>query len=435
MAAPVFPAARSLIAEYGMFPAGTRVLCAVSGGADSMCLLAFLRELSAEVGFPLTAAHYDHRLRGEESRRDAAFVKEQCEAWGIPLLTGSGDVAAACAGSGLGPEETARRMRYDFLRSAAEACGAGRIATAHTADDCAETMLLHLARGTGLTGLTGIAPRRGALVRPFVTTTRAEIEAYLAAHGIPHAEDSSNADDRFERNYIRHHVLPALRECNPNVVTSMALAARSLRADHEVLTAQALRLTHAAREQEGSVRIDTAVLRGTSRPLAVRAVRELLERAGGVSALTRAHLESVLALLDTADPSARVDLPGGMTVRREYGELVFSRLPLPGSFDPSPLGAGAYPVPGTGWLVAAAGELPDGALLRPRREGDTVTLPGRPPKTLKKLFIDGKIPRAQRQLLPVAADEDGVLAVAGFGPNTAHPRYGRFSVLFEKEIR
>ena len=181
-----------LIRDLELLPRGRTVLCAVSGGADSICLLHALYHLRSRLGFSLAAAHYDHQLRGDASRRDAAFVAQFVELCcgaerlgdgtllpAVPLFTGSGDVKGEAERRGTGLEETARDMRYAFLRQAAREAGADVIATAHTADDNVETILFHLARGSGLRGLTGIQPVRGDLIRPLLTTSRGEIEAYL----------------------------------------------------------------------------------------------------------------------------------------------------------------------------------------------------------------------------------------------------------------
>ena len=172
-------AVKALTAEYDMLPRGGAVLCAVSGGADSMCLLHLLSALAEEGGFRVEAAHYHHGMRGAAADADAAFVADWCRARDIPCAVERGDVYGEAARLGLGVEETGRRLRYDFLRRTARARGCGRIATAHNADDNLETLLLHLARGAGLHGLAGIPPRRGEIVRPLLTTSRAEIGAYL----------------------------------------------------------------------------------------------------------------------------------------------------------------------------------------------------------------------------------------------------------------
>ena len=187
------------------------MLCAVSGGVDSMYLLHRMAELGAQRGFAVGCAHFNHGLRGAESDRDEAFVRAQCEKLGVPFYAGRGDVASV---RGMGTEAAARELRYAFLTHCADEHGYDWIATAHTADDNAETLLLNLARGCGLRGLTGIPPQRGKLLRPMLDTTRAQAEAYLTARAIPHVEDSTNAADTYARNRVRHHAVPALESVN-----------------------------------------------------------------------------------------------------------------------------------------------------------------------------------------------------------------------------
>ena len=195
-----------------LLPDNSRVLCAVSGGADSVALLALLREEGR--GIRVACAHFHHGLRGAEADRDEAFVRDLCARWDLPFFVGRGDAAACARERGISVETAARELRYAFREETADAWGADLIATAHTAGDNAETLLLHLARGTGLTGLTGIPRRRGRIVRPLLDVSRAEIEAWLGERGIPHVEDSTNALDEAARNRLRHSAIPALESVN-----------------------------------------------------------------------------------------------------------------------------------------------------------------------------------------------------------------------------
>ncbi|MCI2106458.1 MAG: tRNA lysidine(34) synthetase TilS [Intestinimonas sp.] len=443
----------ALTREYGMLPQGGTVLCAVSGGADSMCLLHRLLALSSDGGFTVAAAHYDHCLRGEESARDANFVRAMCGKWGVPLTVGSGDVAGEAVRRKQGVEETARRLRYTFLRRTAARVGAERIATAHTADDNAETLLLHLVRGTGLQGLGGIAPRRGGLIRPLLTTTRAEIEQYLVEHHIPHVEDSTNANQAYTRNRLRHQVLPVLRALNPRFVEDTAAAMARLRADNDCLNARAAQTVLPARETEAGLFFPAARIAREPDPVAARAARILLARAGdGSGKCSAAHLTALVALCRSGDPSASLSLPGGITARRSYDLLWLAREKLPAPFAPVSLCTDGITEPaGTGWLILchpavcppsspkrdrfflAGSAMEHGVTVRPRQSGDVLRLPGRRTKTLKKLLVEEKVPRWVRDRLPVLAGASGVLAVAGIGPAEgalARPGEAAFELAF-----
>ena len=441
-------------AQYHMFPRGGTVLCAVSGGADSVYLLHRLALLRAPFAcaFTLVAAHYNHHLRGEESDRDEAFVRRFVEnivppgsrhtwCWDgqeapvppVELVVGHGDVGLEARRRKQGIEETAREMRYAFLYETARAVGADVIATAHTADDNLETLLLHLVRGCGLQGLTGIPPRQGMLVRPLLTTTRREIEEYLRIYSLPHIEDSSNADEAYSRNKMRLQVLPLLEQFNPALRENSIDTIRFLREDNDYLNAQAAELTAQARIAEGDVAIPAALIARAPDPLAVRAVRGLLAKtAGGATDCTAAHLEAVVALCRGDNPSGEVRLPFGRTARRVYETLHITDRPPPPPLVPFAPVRGENPVPGTDWVLRLDGDPWPGLTVRSRQTGDEIVLLGRPRRTLKKLFIDRKIPRLERECIPVLADGDGVLAVAGLGGNTAHPRYGTADFSFER---
>lgn len=428
-----------------LIPPGSTVVCAVSGGIDSVCLLTYLYFCRLSGSFTLAAAHYNHHLRGEESDRDERFVRDLVarrfgpwtNAPGVELIVGGGDVAGEARRRKRGVEETAREMRYAFLQETARRLGGALIATAHTADDNAETLLLHLVRGTGLQGLTGIAPRCGNVIRPLVTTTRQEIECYLEHALLPHVEDSSNQDLAYARNRIRAQVMPVLRDMNPRFSKGVAATVQFLREDNDYLNAQAEQISGQARWEGEQLCVPAALVAQAPQPVAVRAVRQLIARlTGGCWDCTAAHLEDVVQLCRRGKPSASLCLPHGLSVRREYELLILTRTapsaPSWGAFSPCD---GANPIPGTDWTLHLDVDPWPGLTVRPRRSGDEIVLPGRPRRSLKKLFIDKKVPRWERERIPVLADGDGILAVAGLGLNTAHPRYGEPGWSFSKSER
>lgn len=212
--------------EQGLLPQEGLILCALSGGPDSVALLHFLKDH----GFLVAAAHFDHHLR-PTSGRDAAFAQALCRDWGVPFYLGGADVGRMPGNT----EDNARTARYAFLERVADEIGAERIATAHNANDQLETVLLHLTRGCGLRGLAGIHPRRGRVIRPMLQTPRAAVEAYVRQKGLSYVTDETNADDRYARNRLRHQVVPTLESLNPRVVEACARMTGYLRADLERL--------------------------------------------------------------------------------------------------------------------------------------------------------------------------------------------------------
>ncbi len=432
-----FPARVLAFADrHGMLPAGSTLLCALSGGGDSMALLTCLLAVAADRDLTILAAHYDHQLRGEASRRDAAFVTRWCRAQGVPLTVGRGDVAARAAREGKGIEETARAMRYAFLEETAQAVGADGILTAHNADDNAETLLLHLVRGTGLDGLTGIPPKRGKLLRPLLTQTRAEIEAYLAAMQVPFCQDSSNDDPAYARNRIRRDVMPVLRALNPSFSHRLAANLAHIQADRALLEQLAREALTPQAEGRG-LALPARALADLPRPLASRVVKQTLA-ALGRHQISAVHLEAILALAGSGPPAGRCALPQGLSVRRVYDRLLFA----PDAALPPPLSPVTIPAEGTytlgpwrldlrretcpadavqgpfqWFLRAEAVALPLTA--RARATGDRLRLPGRAERSLKKWYIDEKIPRQDRDTLPVLTDAHGLAAAAGLGPDQA----------------
>ena len=423
---------RAWMGEQRMLEDTDALLCALSGGADSVCLLHLLRRLSGELGFRLEAAHFHHGIRGAEADRDRDFVTDLCRDLAIPLHHGRGDVPAYARERGMGLEEAARELRYAFLRETAATLGRCRIATAHQAEDNAETLLLNLCRGTGLRGLCGIPPVRDGIVRPLLPVTREEILAYLEERGLPHIEDSTNALEDGDRNLLRHRVMPVLRQLNPAFSRTALAASALLRQDEEYLCA----LGEACLEEgpEGEIRFSASRLTALPASVASRGLRLGARRLG--ASLERKHTEALLALAAGSGGLARLDLPGGLRASREFDLLRLGRAAAPPEPYDIPLEPGKWQtIPATGQRVclAAAGEGANvhekfqifrfknanicGTIhVRSRKSGDTLRIAGRNgEKTLKKWMIEGKIPALERDSLPVFADDLGVVAVPGLG--------------------
>ena len=392
------------------FPDGGSVLCAVSGGLDSMCLLDYM---TRQAGFSVTAAHFNHRLRGAEAERDEAFVRDYCARRGIPFRSGSGDTRDFARREGLSEEEAGRRLRYDFLRQAAEDAGCSAILTAHHADDNAETMLLNLLRGTGSAGLAGIPPMREGVYRPFLRITRAELADYAAAHGVPHVEDDTNQDpDAAARNALRTAVMPVLRQLNPRCAENMTRTAAILRGESAALESMAQGVVQQAKELPNGFSIPCMLLTDVPEAVAQRAVLQLLAQAGGHRRdLTAAHVLSVMELARSHRMDGEVALPYGLTARRRRYTLELLRLPPQPEGLPIAVDGGAVAFGET--TVALSTQETPGALpmsipgeaalsVTPWRGSDWLRLPGsRGRRSFKRLCAERGLSPEERDALPV----------------------------------
>ena len=414
---------------------GSRLLAAVSGGMDSMVLLDVL--ISVSDRYDITCAHFNHQLRGEESRRDELFVRDFCEKNQIPLVVSSGDVNRYANENHVGLEEAARMLRYSFLTSVPDI---DWIVTAHNGDDNLETMLMHLVRGSGLHGLSGIPPVRDRILRPMLQIPRAEIARYASARQVPFVTDSSNETDQFFRNRIRRAIIPLLREENPHIVESTAELCRILRSEDRFLREQsALAL---ARVCSGSA-LDRAAFLELPEALQPRVLTLFLEN---VPELSRVHIRSALSLIRAENPSAALDLPGDFRLRRSYQDLVleqhFAAAPLPGPTAIEPGQAvrfGSWLIqclPDTGqytpdreYLILDRSVLDRPMTLRCMQPGDRIHLTGGTRK-ISRLLIDLKVPKTQRPSLPILMSGDEVAAVIPFKAAAAfRKREGNDSVV------
>ncbi len=404
---------------------GDTVICAVSGGGDSIALLHCLHSLEQELDIQVQAAHFNHRLRGQSSDEEESFVRSFCAERNIPLHVAGGDVAAYAKEHHLGIEEAARLCRYGFFEGLGH-----KIATAHHADDNLETVLLHLLRGSGLRGLCGIPPKRGSFIRPLLGLSREQIQCYLKSQGLPWCEDRSNADLQFTRNRLRHRVLPLLQQENPRLAATIGKQSRLLRQEDALLDSMAGELL----QQDPSGNYLIAPVRQAPDPLQKRALRILL-RNWLSKDVALPHIEALQSLLSGDKPSAAIKLPNGLVARRCYDSLqilrpttfTFPEIPLsvPGVTELPSLGLRIsceiqkkfIKIPNSPFLFAVKYDMISqyDISLRQRQVGDRFLTPGGHRTSLKKLLIDRKIPRWERDRLPVFTDGHTIIAVAGLG--------------------
>lgn len=421
-----------------------------------------LRELAAAGDLQLAGlAHVNHQIRGAASDHDEAFCRALAARAGVPIVVAQIDVPALARAQRQSIEVAARHARHRALHEAAAELGADRIATAHTRDDQAETVLLHLTRGAGLSGARGIEPLAGDRIRPLLDCARAELQGWLRDRDEPWREDESNADVGNPRNRLRHLVLPALREhFNPALDAALARFADILREDHDYLTDVARTLAAAiVVERAGEVAVAAAALARLPRALARRVARVALET---VHAGRSYDLEEVDAVVDAslgladAGASSRADSGRRSSARdlsgvrmERSGEFVVLRnrglsnqaagpfayeLPIPGSVaitesrvrveaeGPTPFHPDATREIGNGSdeVVIRADELGEGVLVRNRRAGDRLQLWQVGRKKVQDLFVDRKVERLERDRVPIVTDRAGrIIWVAGHALDAA----------------
>ncbi len=400
---------REYIRAHQIFTPGP-VVVAVSGGADSTALLLILAELAEELGIVIHIAHFDHRTRPKQSAEDADFVAKLANRIGASIRVGRAETPTKT-------EDAARVARYEFLRRAAREIGATAIATGHTRDDQAETVLLHLTRGSGLAGLAGMRPLREGIARPLLAIGRAETVAVCRAARIRPRTDPTNRSLKFARNRVRLEVIPKLAKINPRAAEAIARfaeAAAELQTEDDVDVATALAR---ARDPDKDALL-IAALASTMRSRAFAlAWREATGRVLGAR-----HRKALDDLTATEDGSRSLDLPGGRAIR-EYGLLRIVGDRGNATSDPAtPVELGREII-WNGWRLVLGGdangaveaEVPKKLLrklvVRQRRDGDRTT--GRARKKLQDLFTDAKIPASQRSRWPVIASEDAIWWVPG----------------------
>ena len=469
----IYEKVKKYIAAHGMIVPGDCVVAGVSGGADSVGMIHLLWRLQKEIPFQLGVVHVDHGLRAEAGE-DAAFVERLCVQWGLPFFLRKMDMPGYAAQYKVSLEEAGRILRYRaFDQVLAEFQGeyAGKIAVAHNAEDRAETMLFHMFRGSGLKGLGSIRPVRESVIRPLLTVSRTEIEAYLDACGLIYREDATNGEDTYARNRIRHHILPyAQQEICSGAVSRMGELADILTETEDYLERETRRLYdryvkekadgESIPEQEG-LAVELAVnlegLASEDRVMIKRVLLYALERITPYRKdIGACHIRSLLELMEK-DGSKELFLPGGIKACKEYQILFLKRtehdkegissgdgiIMIPEILQPDiPVNVNVPDTNGFTFILREADSLPETSdfykkgqnihengytkwfdydkittslLLRTRREGDYLTIDDAlHTQSVKRYMVNEKIPKIKRSSMYMLADGSHILWIPGY---------------------
>ncbi len=411
------------IRHYNMLRTGDHVIVALSGGADSVALLHFLHTHADELGIFVSAAHFNHGIRGAEADADALFCEDFCKHLGVDLTVRKADVPAEAAARHISTEECARILRYEFLQSVDEYA---KIATAHTNSDSCESFLFNLTRGTGIQGLCGIPAVRGNIIRPFITCSAAQTRQYCRENNLVWREDSTNLQTDYARNRIRHEVIPPLKMVNSSFEENALRCMRILQADNDFLQQAMLDAYTGCKKNDKSLYFEP--LYKMHAAVSTRVLIHFLQQNGCENVTMRQ-----ISLLFNAKDGEVITLSGAKQFRKEKGMLF--AVEQEAAIEPlcisvtcneeyisfydsyvcfKHLDYNEENAKDAQYLLDA--DKTGTVVLRTRMPGDKLRLSNRNcTKTLKQLFTEEKTPLQQRSMLPILADEKGVIWVAGFG--------------------
>lgn len=410
------------------------VVCAFSGGADSVSLLWALDTLRGKYRLSIGALHVNHGIRGEEAVRDERFCEEFCRERNIAFQTECVDAPAYAQKERVSLETAARILRYDVF-ARVQSAQRTLIATAHTAGDNAETVLFRLARGTGLTGLTGIPPMREGIIRPILTVLPSDVRGALSELGLPHVEDSTNRDPAYARNYIRAEILPRLETLHAGVTERICEMTRSLRTDSDYLEGEARR--HLRETPKKKLRF---CMRGLHPSISTRMIRALYERVRrSADALSSEQVDSIEKMVRGDAAHASINLPCGIQAYVDRDAFGIGDPPMSETLPVQSLHTGVNFLTGRSACLVLSetpidvSTLPEMKIynsvitvsfstatiinnlyVRSRRPGDSYRYGGMTRK-VKKLFCDAKLPSETRRKLPLLCDDEGILWIPGYG--------------------
>ncbi|GAB6085589.1 tRNA lysidine(34) synthetase TilS [Alkaliphilus crotonatoxidans] len=421
---------------------GDKVVVAVSGGPDSVCLLHGLYSLQKVYDIQLYAAHLNHNFRGIEAHKDAQYVTQLCEGLNIMCFVKSVDVPGYAKEKGLSMEEAGRIQRYRFFDEIAQRVGAEKVAVAHNLNDQAETVLMRLIRGAGLQGLSAIQHRRDQIIRPLLDVSRQEIEAYCQEYKLHPRIDQSNLEPIYHRNKIRLHLIPHLEsEYNPKIIEALGRTAALLRQDHDFIDQQARDMYNILKTNENQKTISFAIhgLINLHTALLTRIFRLTVEElAGKGEGIEFKHIDLLQNFLKLDGSGKQIQLPLGITVKKSYHRVIFTTnvteaeqrfhytVEAPGETYIQELnGTFRFKIlekkelkgyPKEPYLKAFDyDKVSKGLHIRNRREGDRfVPLGAKGSKKLKDFMIDHKVEREKREQVPILCDGENIMWVVGY---------------------
>ncbi|MDP4092290.1 MAG: tRNA lysidine(34) synthetase TilS [Bacillota bacterium] len=435
------------IKEHRLIEENSKIVIGVSGGPDSICLLSILNSLSSELGISLAAVHINHMLRGEDALKDEEYVREFCSKAGIPVFVEHCDIKALARNQSLSIEEAGREARYNEFYKIAEKISAKAIAVAHNSNDQAETVLMNIIRGTGLTGLKGMDYKRGIIIRPLLNVTREEIEEYCKSHNLNPRTDSSNFENYYTRNKIRLELLPAVRDIFKTDISRRILRMSELiREDADFIEDTVIKVYNNCilKQDSNSVELRIDALKANHPAIVKSVLRKAIEGLkGDLKGIEYIHIRNIIEMLNCGKTGMEVHIPGGLRAGTSYDILHIyfeSSLYICEDFE------AVLKVPGTTEVLNGKyifetflfGNGKDNyrfsedqqnsseqyfdydkfrkeAFIRTRKQGDIFKpYKSNGTKKLKEYFIDNKVPRELRNKTPLIGVENEIVWITGY---------------------
>lgn len=435
---------KDTIKKYDLINEGDNIILGLSGGPDSVCLLHILHRLKDELNIKIYAAHLNHKIRGIEAQKDAAYVARLCDELGIICFIRAIDVPKYCEENNVSLEEGARILRYNMFFEIKEKVHGDKIAIAHNLNDQAETVIMRIMRGTGLQGIKGIEYKRpDGIIRPILDISRNEIEEYCENNNLSPRIDHTNLEDIYTRNKIRLNLIPYMSEnFNPNLIESISRMANLLRDDSEYIENESNKVFYNISEKlsENIISINIDKFLDTHKALRNRIIRKSINFIlGNIKSIDQKHIEDVSNLAFESKIDIRLDLPRGLMVYKKRNQLIFTNEELIEesiSYN--------YKLPKSGYIKIKelnsiieskilnvdefnmqqheeytkffdADKVYGNLMIRNRKNGDKIKILGLGGnKKIKDLFIDLKIPKEDRDKVPILADEQGIIWVIGY---------------------